>query len=232
MKKFTIMLSVLFLAGCMSKADIEDSEVISDETLSRDVDEAIKPISDKQLKLIEQMPEVDAEEALKNITEMYSYQHLVEKELKQEPAAPLFSEKNAVAEYLAYGFSQFLSGKILAAAFFENYSSYMDDSYLDLFGTNNEMRADTLQAVYDASYKNLPETKIAAVFVSNMIVSKTAKDVYVSYRRHLLEDGTDIFYEMGFESKDDKWVLVDDRRSINPYAEAYWETEISEVKGE
>lgn len=233
MKKYMVIFSSFLLAGCMSKVEtsVEKSEVVSNDTVGAAVEEV--KLSEKQQNLIEELPAVSSETALNNISEKYNYHHLAEQEIKVQPPVPKSTDKEGVVNYLAYGFFQFLSGKIDAKEFVETYEPFLDKSYLDLFGEDPDLRIKTMQTVYDTYFKNVPETKISKVFVSNTIVSKTADDVIVAYRRHVLESGKEVFYEMGFIQNDSKeWLLVDNRVSINPYAKDKEITQNDEGKGE
>lgn len=119
-----------------------------------------------------------------------------------------------------------MKGNFSAKEFFEKYSPFLDESYLNQFGDTQEIRIKTMQTVYDNYYKGIPVTKITKVFVSKTIVSKTSADVIVAYRRHITEDGNNIFYEMGFRKNEkNEWLLVDNRISINPYDDKYSNTE-------
>lgn len=233
MKKYMVIFSSFLLAGCMSKVEpsVEKSEIVSNDTVGAAMEEG--ELSQKQQEIIEELPAVSTETALNNISEKYNYHHLAEQEIKAQPPIPKSTDKVGVVNYLAYGFSQFLSGKIDAKEFVETYEPFLDKSYLDLFGEEPNLRIKTMQTVYDTYYKGVPETKIAGVFISNTIVNKTADDVIVAYRRHILENGNEIFYEMGFVQNESKeWLLLDDRVSVNPYAKEKEITPKAEGEGE
>lgn len=220
MRLFVLILSTVLLAGCMSKVETLETESGDNSNNADDAVVEEVELNEKQKEIIEKLPKVSSENALNNISKMYNYQHLAEREIKVQPPVPNATDRDGIVSYLAFGFSKYLVGNLNAKEFIELYELYLDESYLDLFGDNQDIRIKTMQTVYDTYYKDIPETKITGVFISNTIVSKTADDVIVAYRRHTLENGKEIFYEMGFTQNDKKeWLLIDDRVSINPYSE-------------
>lgn len=99
MKPYLMILTTVLLAGCMSKLEEPKDESGEENKQSIEIMEE-ESLSEKQKLLMKEIPEVTSETALNNISEMFKYQHLAEKELKGEIPVPNTTDKEGVVNYL------------------------------------------------------------------------------------------------------------------------------------
>ncbi len=206
-----LLCTPLILTGCLEKQTPNNNQAADTEEIASN--------EHHQQNIAAEIEENSSEDAANKVTMLYSYGNLTESPLdNDEPVIKNTTNVDEVGQYLAFNFSQFMKGSLNGNDFINNTFDYLHDDYKKLLGNTKKQQANTLQAVYDNYYSIIEEKNINAVYVSNSMASKVADGTNVIYRRHKLENGNEVFFEMLFQQNSEgNWLLIDDRPTKNPY---------------
>ncbi|MGE7692296.1 hypothetical protein ACQKMI_24350 [Lysinibacillus sp. NPDC097214] len=209
-----VTLSAFLLSGCLDKytnEPIKDKDTVTSE---------VEILPEEQNSAMENMPVISKEEAAENASKLYKTSEIKEYKPKIINKELLdVNDLNCVSQYSSYYFVEFMRGTINPKKFVDAMYDLFDEDYKAQLGSTKEEIANTLNLVQLNYYSNIPQRKIASYFISTpeIYFLTNTESIKSVYRRHVLEDGEEIFFEMIFEQKKDGWKLVEDKPTGSPY---------------
>jgi len=212
-KLVLITFSTLLLSGCLGPYTTESK---GRNTVSQEIEISPK----EQNSRLESSSTISKEEAAENATKLYTTKELEEYKpqiIKKESLN--INDLDSVAQYSAYYFVEFMKDSITADQFIDDMYKVLDDDFTSKLGSNKEEMAKTLHIVQSSYYKNIPQSKVTSYFISKPIVfyATANESLKIVYRRHVLENGDEVFFEMLFSQGKGGWKLVEDTPTTNPY---------------